>query len=171
MELRDVFDFENLIPAAVKSVFQAAGMTALTAADPAQEHKTRPRVEIFFTGCSEVLPPRGILQPDGTILNGAWRGELTLIAITDVNTEGKAIHAEYRAQVRSIAQVLGPINGRGGAVNGVTGGLANHKIQWCHETSSTCEINTDKGYELTRLHYAVEFSIQTSVTVTQPFNL
>lgn len=152
MAAEDLYDFESVIPRAVKEVFTSSGFTALTIEDDPAFQKLRPRVEIVFNVHGEASPKRLAKLPDGTLRTSCFRGELKLMAITDADTAGKVVHSKYRGQVRSV------IAGLQDAVNG--GSLLNHKLQFIVSGQEQTGIRTQDGYQQTTFPYTVDVSIQ-----------
>lgn len=154
----DIYDFENILPKAVASVFSAAGLTVYTAASNPELQKTRPRVEVIFKLGTAFSPP--VIDP-ATVVNGAglnsgrnmgWNGTLNIHAITDADAPGKLVHAQYRAMVRAIAGgLMGQINGNN---------LPFHKLQNLQEESQTHGIREADGYEQSTITFSAAFTIQ-----------
>lgn len=148
----DIYDWERVIAQAAATVFIDAGLQAFTVySDPAFQ-KIRPRVEAIFKPTGEVTPKREAIMPDGTRRASAFKGELTLHAITDADAPGKNSHGEYRAQVRSICANLGAL------IN--AGALVKHKVQWMIEGATSHGIRTQDGFEQSTISFAVDFSVQ-----------
>ena len=151
----DLFDFENIIPTAVASVFTDNDFTAanaLTALSDPEFQKARARVEIIFKVTGEVFPQRYAILTDGTVRNAAWKGLLSIVAITAADKAGKITHGEYRAKVRNFCLNLRD------RVNGTA--LTKHKLQQVLSGPTTVGIRTKDGFEQSTLDFAIEFSIQ-----------
>src|ERR1044071_2948347 len=151
----DLFDFENIIPTAVASVFTDGGFTAanaLTSLSDPKFQKERARVEIIFKVTGEVFPQRYAIMNDGSVRNAAWKGQLSVVAITAADAAGKITHGEYRAKVRNFCANLRD------RVNSTA--LTKHKLQQVLSGPTTVGIRAKDGYEQSTLDYAVEFSIQ-----------
>src|SRR5438094_36735 len=107
MSVESVYDFETVIPDAIKQVLVAAGLTAATLSDPPDFQKVRPRVEIIYRHIGETTPKRPAIMADGkTKRTSCFRGELKLHAITDADAPGKLVHSRYRAQMRNVLATL-----------------------------------------------------------------
>ncbi len=148
----DIYDWERVIAEAAATVFTNAGLQAFTVYSPPEFTKVRPRIEAIFRATGETTPKREAIMPDGTRRAGAFKGELTLHAITDADLPGKNAHGEYRAQVRSICANLGAL------LNDLA--LKKHKVQWMVEGATTHGIRTQDGYEQSTISFAVDFSVQ-----------
>src|SRR5690349_16983092 len=97
MSLEALYDFESILPTAVKPILKAEGLNVWIISDPAELQKLRPRVEIVYKHLGEEKPRRWAILPDKTRRGCAFIGELKLHAITDADPPGKLYHAAYRA--------------------------------------------------------------------------
>jgi hypothetical protein len=147
-----IYDFERIISTAAAQVFTNAGLDAFTVYSDPKFQKARPRVEVVFRAGGEASPKREAIMIDGSRRASAFKGELSLHAITDPTPTGKNTHGEYRAKVRSIAAVLH------WTINETL--LANHKVNWMVETTTSHGIRTQDGYEQSTITFAVDFSVQ-----------
>src|SRR5258706_15281 len=105
----EVLDFENLIPDAVAAAFTANGFTAgnvVTVGSDPNFQKQRPRVEIYFKLSGEVFPQRWEILTDGSFRNAAYKGTLSISAVTAADADGKSGHAQFRARVRNLCAQL-----------------------------------------------------------------
>lgn len=152
MSAPDIFDFETIVPAAVKPVLLDAGLVVWIIGDDPKFQKVRPRVEVVYNNGGETKPRRTVFLPDGTKRGSAFFGELRIHAITDADPPGKSAHAIYRGQVRNL------LAGLQDAINGVT--LNLHKIQWLEPGKEVTGIRTQDNYQQTTFPFQVMISIQ-----------
>ena len=152
----DLYDYENIFADATASVFKASGFTAGNAltvsSDPAFQ-KERPRVEILFKLNGGVIPLRYFVMPDTTLRQTAFRGTLSIYAISDADKPGKLDHSIFRAKVRNFCATLGVrLNGSG---------LKKHKIQQVVDGDTSQGTRTQDNLYQSTLNFDVDFSIQT----------
>jgi hypothetical protein len=147
-----IYDFETIIPDAVKSVLQDAGLNAFSLSDEKDFQTTRPRVEVHYRQIGETNPKRLATLPDGSQRTSCFRGELKLFAITDVDPAGKQLHSNYRAQVRAV------IGGLQNALNGTA--LTNHRINFTVSGNEETGVRSADGYQQTTFPFVVDISIQ-----------
>src|SRR6266496_5740998 len=88
MSAESIYNFEVVIPEAVKTVLTAGGVTAITIQDTSTFQKPRPRVEISYRHMGETVPKREAILPDGSRRTSCFRGELKLHAITSADDAG-----------------------------------------------------------------------------------
>lgn len=152
----DLYDFEGNMATTFTPILIAAGLTALTQLDPAAFQKDRPRCEVIFRTGSAVSPPRiGIVTPPPAVNRAimAYTGELEINSITPATVEGKSLHSAYRAAIRQ-AMELDKIR------TSVNTASNPYQIDFVTPSGSTQSIKTDDGYEMSRLTYAIQFSIK-----------
>src|SRR5947207_3167096 len=101
MSAESIYNFEVILPSAIKTVLTGAGLNAVTIADDPVFQKVRPRVEIIYRHLGETNPKRLATLADGSKRTSCFRGELRLHAITDADAPGKVAHSLYRATVRA----------------------------------------------------------------------
>lgn len=155
MSASAIYDFETLIPAAVKPVFVDAGLKVWIISDDPEFQKIRPRVEIVYRHMGEEKPRRWANLPDGSRRGAAFIGELKLHAITDADIPGKISHATYRVTVRNFL-AAGPFQD---LING-SDLLPFHKIQWLEMGNEETGVRTNDGYQQTTFPFSVKLSIQ-----------
>jgi hypothetical protein len=152
----DLYDFENILADATATVFKAGGFTAGNAltvsSDPAFQ-KERPRVEIVFKVNGGVIPLRYFVMPDTTLRQSAFRGTLTIYAISDADKPGKLDHSIFRAKVRNFCATLG------NRLNG--GALTKHKVQQIVDGDTAQGTRTQDNLYQSTLNFDVDFSLQT----------
>jgi hypothetical protein len=155
MAASDIYDFESILPTAIKPILVNAGLSVWIITDNPQYQKARPRVEIVYRHIGEEVPRRwSATLSDGTRRGVAFLGELRLHAITDADAPGKLTHAIYRTQVRSLL-AAGLIEN---SVNEVE--LPFHKIQWIQPGNEDTGIRQQDGYQQTTFPFQVKLSIQ-----------
>ena len=159
LSVQDVFDMESIVPAAVKTVLVSSGFAAYTALDAPVNQRQRPRVEVYWK--SSGAPATGGQAVSGFLngqrVNAGWVGELILYCITAVDEPGKLAHAAYRSALRYIMSTLIY------SINGVDGGLQNHKLQWLVEGPTNHGIRAQDAYEQSTLSYAGMITAQANV--------
>ena len=152
MSAAALYDFEVLVPAAVKTLAVAAGLNTWTISDTPDFQKIRPRVEIVYQHNGETSPRRVVKLDDGFKRAEAFQGELKLHAITDADDPGKTVHSAYRAAVRAFCATLGDLLNEGY--------LPHHKIQWCQSGQEQTGVRTQDGYQQTTFPFKILISIQ-----------
>src|SRR6266487_610341 len=149
MSVQSVFDFESVLPAAVRDALQASAqqasleIKAYVISDPAEFQKIRPRVEVVYKHLGEASPKRYFTFGDGSGRKRtcAFRGELRIVAISDVDEPGKLAHSAYRALVRfAISNLEEQLNGEI---------LTEHKIQFVVSGNEETGVRTADGYQQT----------------------
>ena len=152
MAIADVYDFELVLPRAVKTVLEGLDLKCYTLEDPIEFTKIRPRVDITFQVHGEASPKRLAILPDGTKRTSCFRGELKLYAITDADEPGKLTHSRYRAFVRhGIAALQDELNGTQ---------LTLHKVQFIVAGNEDTGVRSVDGYQQTTFPFTVDISIQ-----------
>lgn len=158
MPAEDVYDFEVVIPRAVKIVLSGLDLTAFTIEDDPAFQKIRPRVEVIYRHIGEATPQRLAILPDQTQRTSCFRGELKLHAITDADAPGKLAHSNYRAMVRhGIAALKGSINGTH---------LTLHKVQFVVSGNEETGVRTADGFQQTTFPFTLDVSIQQDAWAT-----
>ena len=152
MPASDLYDFEVIVPVAVKGLLNAAGLNAWTIADTPDFQKVRPRVEVTYQHTGETSPRRAVKLDDGFKRAEAFNGELKLHAITDADDPGKTAHSLYRATVRAFCATLGDL------LN--DGALPYHKLQWCEAGNEQTGVRTQDGYQQTTFPFKILISVQ-----------
>ena len=148
----DLYDFEVVIPRAVKAVLSGLDLVCFTIEDVIDFQKIRPRVEIVYRHIGEASPQRLAILPDQTRRVSCFRGELKLHAITDADVAGKLAHSTYRAMVRNgIAALKGEINGTQ---------LTLHKVQFVVSGNEETGVRSADGYQQTTFPFTIDVSIQ-----------
>jgi hypothetical protein len=108
----DIYNFELIVPRAIKDLFTARAVTAFTMEDVTDFQKTRPRIDIVWTTKGEVSPRIWAILSDSTKRAAAFKGELRIFVISSDDPEGRLTHAEMRADVRDvIAGLPDSVNG------------------------------------------------------------
>ncbi len=152
MAATDIYDFESLIPRAVKTVLEGLDLKCYTIEDAIDFQKIRPRVEIIYRHMGEATPKRLAILPDQTRRTSCFRGELKIHAITDADTAGKLAHSTYRAMVRNgLAALEGEINGTA---------LTLHKVQFIQIGNEETGIRSADGFQQTTFPFHLDVSIQ-----------
>ncbi len=149
---QDIYDFEIVIPRAVKAVLEDQDLRTFTIEDAIEFQKVRPRVEVVYRHMGEASPKRLAILPDGSKRTSCFRGELRIHAITDADEAGKLEHSRYRAFVRAA------IAGLQDAVNGDE--LELHKIQFVTTGNEETGIRSADGYAQTSFPFLLDISIQ-----------
>lgn len=155
-DIQAVYDFENVLADATETVFTSGGFTAanaLTASSDPEFQKARPRCEILFKLTGGVVPIRYAVQPDTTMRQAAFKGVLTIHAISDADKPGKLIHSVFRAKVRNFCAILGT------RLN--NSALTKHKVQQIVDGDTAHGTRVSDGYDQSSLSFNVDFSIQT----------
>jgi hypothetical protein len=151
MAAEDLYDFEVLIPRAVKDIFTGRGITAYTIEDAPEFQKTRPRVEVTFSikGSSS---PRKVL-PDGSMRSSAFRGDLLIIAIAGSDATAAVAHSALRANIRDVAAGLPRDLSDGSA-------LPHHRVNFINAGNEETGRHSEHDYTLTRFTFPVDVAIQ-----------
>ena len=153
MSAESIYNFEIVIPEAVKSVLVVAGLTAVTLADDPVFQRTRPRVEITYRHTGETTPKRIAIMSDGkTRRTSCFRGELKLHAITDADTFGKLQHSIYRATVRNVLATLEQ------SLNETI--LTEHAINFVVTGNEVTGVRNADGFEQTTFPFTIDVSVQ-----------
>jgi hypothetical protein len=118
----DIYNFELIVPRAIKDLFTARTVTAFTMEDATDFQKTRPRIDIVWTTKGEVSPRIWAILPDETKRAAAFKGDLKIFVVSSSDPDGRLTHAEMRAAVRDV------IAGLPDSLNG--SGLQNHKLNF-----------------------------------------
>jgi hypothetical protein len=149
-----LYDFEVIVPTAVKTLAVAAGLNAWTISDTPDFQKIRPRVEIVYQHTGEQSPRRVVKldDVDGFKRAEAFQGELKLHAITDADPPGNTAHSAYRATVRAFCATLGDLLNESA--------LPYHKIQWCESGQEQTGVRTQDGYQQTTFPFKILISVQ-----------
>ena len=152
MAAQDLYDFESIVPRAVKTVLSGLDLMCFTIEDAIDFQKIRPRVEIVYRHMGETSPQRLAILPDQTQRVSCFRGELKLHAITDADAAGKLAHSTYRAMVRNgIAALKNKINGTQ---------LTLHKIQFVQSGNEETGVRSADGFQQTTFPFTLDVSIQ-----------
>lgn len=152
MAVEDLYNFEEIVPKAVKVILEGLDIKCYILSDPIEFQKVRPRVDITFTIHGESTPKRLAKLPDGTFRTSCFRGLLKLHAITDTDEAGKIVHSRYRAFVRhGIAALQAQINGTD---------LRLHKVQWVQSGNEETGVRSADGYQQTTWPFTLDVSIQ-----------
>jgi len=151
-----IYDLENIIPAAIAQVFTANGFTAASAltaqSDPASQSK-RPRIEIWLKVNGAYLPVQEAHMPQDVSLNSAYKGTLTIYAVSAADNPGKLVHSIFRSRVRALTAQMPYL------VNGVY--LTKHKLHAPMVDGDTAvSIKTENDLQMSTLTYSINFSIQ-----------
>ena len=152
MAAEELYDFEKIVPAAVKAMFNANNLTASTIDDDPELQKARPRVDVVFKVLGEATPKRLAVLDDGSKRTSCFRGELKLHVITGADIAGKSHHSTYRSLVRAL------VGGLQDSLNGSY--LARHKIQFVTSGNEETGIRTQDGFQQTTFPFVVDISIQ-----------
>jgi hypothetical protein len=153
LSAESIYNFEIVIPEAVKRVLTATGVDAYTLADAPQFQQNRPRVEITYRHISETTPKRVALMADRvTKRTSCFRGELKLHAITEADDVGRFVHSLYRARIRNVLATL-----EQSLNNGI---LTEHAINFVVSGNETTGTRTQDGFMQTTFPYTVDISIQ-----------
>lgn len=151
MAAEDIYNFESIIPAAVKTVLEERGLTVFTLDDSPTFQKVRPRVEVVWRTIGEATPKRLAKLPDDSMRTSCFRGELKLHCITDADDAGKRDHGTYRARIR---------DGVASLQSGANATLLTfHSIQFVVSGNEETGIRVQDGYEQTTFPYQVDVSI------------
>ncbi len=149
---QDIFDFESVIPRAVKSVLEDADLKVFTIEDAIEFQKIRPRVEVTYRHMGEATPKRLAICPDGSKRTSAFRGELRIHAITDADEAGKLEHSRYRAFVRAaISNLQDRVNGDE---------LTLHKINFVVSGNEETGVRSADGFQQTTFPFTIDIAIQ-----------
>jgi hypothetical protein len=152
MAAQDIYDFEVVIPRAVKIVLEGLDLKCYTIEDVIDFQKIRPRVEIFYRHMGETSPQRIAILPDQSKRTSCFRGELKIHAITDADANGKLAHSTYRAMVRNGIAALRE------SINGVH--LLLHKIQFVQIGNEETGIRSADNLQQTTFPFHLDVSIQ-----------
>lgn len=148
MSAEDVYNFEDLIPAAVKTILTDAGLNCFTLADEKDFQEARPRVEVTYRQIGEATPKR--VDPTSK-RTSAFRGDLKLVAISDVDAPGKSIHSTYRSQIRAVI---------GGLEVSLNATLALHRIAFVISGNEETGVRSGDGYQQTTFPFTIDIMIQ-----------
>ncbi len=152
MAAEDIYNFEVLLPHAVKTVLEGLDLKCYTIEDAIDFQKIRPRVEITYRHMGEASPQRRAKLPDGSLRTSCFRGELKIHAITDADEQGKLAHSKYRATVRNgLAALQEEVNGTQ---------LTLHKIQFIQIGNEETGVRSADGYQQTTFPFTLDVSIQ-----------
>jgi len=154
MSIQAIYDWESILPNAVKPILTEADLLAFTISDTAAFQKIRPRVEIVYRHIGEQKPRRWATLPDKTRRGCAFIGELKFYAISDADVPGKAAHSIYRATIRNFL-AAGFIED---AINEIH--LPFHKLQWLEPGNEETGIRTQDNYQQTTFPFQAMISIQ-----------
>lgn len=154
----DVYDMEPQLEAAIASVLTAGGLKACTPLTVKDFQTERPRYEVVFkvgsshpkgsTGQRQLMPQTQIQR------DVAWRGEFSVICVTDSEQDSKQSMGYFRAKLRYLQPLLPILS------NGVL--LPYHNIQFVTETGTTPTYSPEDGLWLSSIMYAIDFSINNS---------
>jgi hypothetical protein len=163
-EIQAVYDFENILEAAIASVFEAEEFNVLTRASVGQFQEQRPRLEIVVQsqggaatgnrGASKAL--QGLTNlgtPPTTVVMCAFYSARALFALVTNGTEDdKKVHAAYLYTARWIIDTLSP------RVNYQL--LTNHAVNMPIIPGATVTaFEKDKGYWISNFSAEFTFSI------------
>jgi hypothetical protein len=148
----DVYNFELIVPRAIKDLFTSRGVTAFTMEDEADFQKARPRVDIVWATKGEVSPRFWAILPDGTKRAAAFRGELKIFVVASPDPAGRLTHADIRANVRDIVAGL-PENVNGSA-------LQNHRLNFVEVGSEETGIRDKDDLLQTTFPFTCSIAIQ-----------
>ncbi len=152
MAAQDLYDFELVIPRAVRTVLEGLDLKCYTLEDAIDFQRIRPRVEIVYRHMGEASPQRLAILPDGSKRTSCFRGELKIHAITDADEQGKLAHSTYRATVRNgLAALREQVNGTQ---------LTLHKIQFIQIGNEETGVRSADGYQQTTWPFQLDISIQ-----------
>ena len=152
MTAADLYDFESGVANSAAVAFTSAGLNVATITLAPNIQKPRPRSEITFRPGGAIKPCR-ILLISGKRRIAAYTGELEIVSITDASGTGKQTHALYRGQIRQLME----LDEFRAVVNINT---SPYNIDFIYATGSGETLATKDGYEISRLTYAVDFSIK-----------
>ncbi len=152
MPAEDIYNFEHIVPTAVKTVLEALDLRAVILTDSPVFQKQRPRVEVVYKHIGEHSPKRLAKLPDGTFRTSCFRGELKIVAITDADETGKATHSRYRSMVRHATAALES------SINELH--LPYHKIQFTVTGNEETGIREADGFQQTTFPYVIDISMQ-----------
>lgn len=166
----DIYNFEEIVPAAVAVVLSGFGLVAIWQGSPTEFQKARPRVEVVWQTGSVTQPIRLLQIPAGSQITRAqaWKGVLTIAAITDAADTSKGTHGAYVSRVRNVLAYLPS------QINGQAAGLTRHKLQFEYESGTTRQYRNEQGYWQSNITFACDLSIQANAwsdfneTTTQP---
>lgn len=158
MAAEDIYDFEVVIPRAVKAVLEGLNLKCYTIEDTIDFQKIRPRVDITYRHVGEASPQRLAILPDGSKRTSCFRGELKVHAITDSDDAGKLAHSTYRAMVRNgLAALKDQINGTA---------LTFHKVQFIQTGNEETGVRSADNLQQTTFPFQIDVSIQQDAWAT-----
>jgi hypothetical protein len=153
MAAEDIYDFEVLVPRAIKALFTARGIEAFNIEDETDFQNKRPRVEIKLEMKGEVSPKRYKILSDGSQRASCFRGDLQFWAISDTSTAGRVSHSALRANIRDIAASMQRDLNDGAA-------LPYHHIPLVVAGNEETGIRSTDNYIQTTFPFTLDISIQ-----------
>lgn len=155
-------DFKGVLEQAIGQVFAAANIPTLTAAGLIQPDGTVkttdfqtaiPRIEIKVTIGAGTKQNFALVN--GVRFNTSYQAALKIRALSRPDPEGKGFHAQLRAPVFYVANLLpaftnGPLS---------AGGLINHQVHQPITQTGTADVfKTSEGYEYSDQDFLIDFS-------------
>ena len=152
----NVYDLENLVPAAFWRMLTAKGINAATFAMPPKMEKPRPRCELVFHSGGAETPERLVFigSPAQRYI-AAYEGELVVTSITDESLPGKAVHSEYRASLRQLLE-LDP------CLAAVNSDSTPYSFKWIGPSVTSATVKAESGYEMSTMSYRLKFAVKPS---------
>lgn len=157
-DILNVYNMEPQFEAAIAAALTAGGLKACTPATVKDFQTERPRYEVVFkVGSSQPkgnvgqrwIMPQTMIQRDV-----AWKGEFSVICVTDSEQDSKDSMGYFRAILRYLQPLLPKL------ANGIA--LPYHNINFVTETGTAPTYQPEDGLWMSSIMYAIDFSINSS---------
>lgn len=151
----DVYDMEPQLEGAIAGALTDAGLKACTPLTVKDFQTERPRYEVVFkVGTAHPKGPQGqrqLMPQTQTQRDVAWRGDFSVICVTDSEQASHAAMGAFRAKLRYYMPMLPKL------ANGKY--LKFHNINFITETGTNPSYMPEDGIWLSSIMYSVDFSI------------
>lgn len=152
MSAINLYDFETAIETAVAAALTDAGLIAVTPSSDPTFQKTIPRIEVSF----QPGAAKQTWHPTQN-RNCTWTGMLSLAVVTEGDSQNRAVHRQYKAELRNVMADLR---------NTLNATLDYHKIQNIVDAGVSSEsYQPEQGVDVSVLHFNVDFGIDNGAWV------